>query len=401
MRTQGEEAKGPRDEQNKGNTEANPIDRRQEVKKWTNLFRQNRVATHGMALNYVPPQIIDGQTVVQLEVQDVKKEEEKWSATLIAYIVGENPGYNVMRRYIAQHWLDIGEQDLFLHEDDYYVIKFQNMDDMHRIFHVGPHTIRNRSIILKPWTPDFDISKEFLTDILLWVIFPKLPMSCWGNEALSKIASAVGKPLFADECTTKQTRISYARMLIEVNVTKTLTTEIMVMDPRGKVFQQAIGYEWKPVYCDKYQAIRYICQNHQGNKEQRVIQPQRRREAKKVTYEWRTKGPITKDMRNEEHDNAEGNMGETTKTPEVPYKAADGKTGMQQGEVQFILHHTTGGKGSNIKEMVDRGKNTLDFSFENFPMLTPQSSRISSKRGTPSTSVANNLPHDRGGECRN
>lgn len=68
LRTQGEEAKGPRDEQNKGNTEANPIDRGQEVKKWSNLFQQNRVSTHGMALKYVPLQIIDGQTVVQLEV---------------------------------------------------------------------------------------------------------------------------------------------------------------------------------------------------------------------------------------------------------------------------------------------------------------------------------------------
>ncbi|XP_019258271.1 PREDICTED: uncharacterized protein LOC109236533 [Nicotiana attenuata] len=182
------------------------------------------------------------------------------------------------------------------------------MEDMHKILYTGPHSIRNRPIILKPWTPDFDISKKFLTDIPVWVTFPKLPISCWGNGALSKIASAIGKPLFADECTTKQTRISYARMLIEVNVTKTLPMEIKVMDPRGRTFQQTIEYKWKPVYCDKCQVIGHICQNHQGGREQRVMQPQRKRETKKVTYEWRINGPIAQEARTDKQDNAEGTL---------------------------------------------------------------------------------------------
>ncbi|XP_070046819.1 uncharacterized protein [Nicotiana tomentosiformis] len=135
---------------------------------------------------------------------------------------------------------------------------------MHKVFYTGSRTIRNRPINLKPWTPEFDLTKEFLSDIPLWVIFPKLPMSCWGSEALSKIASAIGKPLFANECTTKKTRISYARMLIEVNVTRTLPIEITVLDPRGRKFQQELVYEWKLSYCDKCQTIGHVCHNQQG-----------------------------------------------------------------------------------------------------------------------------------------
>ncbi|XP_019240935.1 PREDICTED: uncharacterized protein LOC109221026 [Nicotiana attenuata] len=212
----------------------NPANRRAEPQAWANLFQQNRATTHGMTLRYIPPQIVDGQLV----------------------------------RYIAQHWIDIAETDLFLHDEGYYVIKFQSLVDMHKVFYPGPHTTRNRPIILKPWTPEFDLSKELLTDIPLWVIFPKLPMSCWGSKALSKIAGAIGKPLFADECTTKQTRISYARMLIEVNVTKTLPAEITVLNPRGRKFQQELVYERKPNYCDKCQTIGHVCHNQQGPREQ-------------------------------------------------------------------------------------------------------------------------------------
>ncbi|XP_016469076.1 uncharacterized protein LOC107791505 [Nicotiana tabacum] len=245
-----------------------------------------------MTLRYIPPQVVDRQPVVQLELQDVVEEEGKWNVAMIAYIIGENPGYNTMKRYIALHWLDITEPDLFLHDEGYYMIKFQSMVDMHKVFYDGPHTINNRPIIVKIWTPDFDLSQEFLADIPLWVILPKLPMSCWGSESLSKIASAIGKLLFADECTTKQTRISYARMLIEVNITKTLPTEITVMDPRGRKLQQQLAYDWKPNYCDKCQMIGHICPAQKGPKMQKNEKPKRRREQKKVTYEWRYKGPV-------------------------------------------------------------------------------------------------------------
>lgn len=65
----------------------------------------------------------------------------------------------------------------------------------------------------------------------------------------------IGKHLFADECTAKQKYISYARILIEVNVTQVLPTEIEVPDPYGKKFTQGVIYEWKPQYCQSCMVI--------------------------------------------------------------------------------------------------------------------------------------------------
>ncbi|XP_019255156.1 PREDICTED: uncharacterized protein LOC109233746 [Nicotiana attenuata] len=62
----------------------------------------------------------------------------------------------------------------------------------------------------------------------------------FGASFLKKISSVIRTPVFADECTTKQTRVSYARMLVEVNVTKELPTGIMFMDPYVKKFQQSV-----------------------------------------------------------------------------------------------------------------------------------------------------------------
>ena len=149
-----------------------------EKEPWVNMVKNNRVANNGMQLNYFPPQIVNGETMVQLEGKEVQEEEAKWKCALIAYVVDECPGYNVMNRYIMMNWSKAGKPTLFLHEEGYFIVKFQNMEDMNEILFSGPYTINNMPIILKQWCSDFDFVKEFLAEIPLWVNFPRLPLNC-------------------------------------------------------------------------------------------------------------------------------------------------------------------------------------------------------------------------------
>lgn len=139
------------------------------------------------------------------------------------------------------------------------------------ILYSGPYSINNRLIILKPWTADFNFNEEFPTEIPLWVNFPQLPMNCWGPKSLSMIASALGIPMRAYEYTAKQKRVSYAIILIEINVTTTLPDEITVMDPNGRTFQHAILYDWKQLFCEKCQVIGQLekrKRNHSWSKQE-------------------------------------------------------------------------------------------------------------------------------------
>jgi len=121
---------------------------------------------------------------------------------------------------------------------------------MNEVQYACSYSINNKPMILKQWCPEFDFNVEFLTELPLRVKFPSLPTSCWSRDSLSRIASVIGVPKYADECTTKQTRISFARILIEVNVTKPLPDKVTVIDPLGKTLQQSVVFEWKPDYCE-------------------------------------------------------------------------------------------------------------------------------------------------------
>nr|XP_009624247.1 uncharacterized protein LOC104115348 [Nicotiana tomentosiformis] len=171
----------------------------------------------------------------------------------------------------------------------------------------SPYTVNNKLLILKPWTVNFDFTKEFLTEIPLWVVLPNLPMSCWGGQSLSRIASAIGRPLYADECTSKQKRISYTRMLIEINVTRPLPSSVTMWEPEWRQFDQMIEYDWKPDFCEVCLKIGQCCKQIEAEKH-KVEQPRRRRRPignaqpapqqapqpvgpQKVIQEWRTKKP--------------------------------------------------------------------------------------------------------------
>lgn len=95
---------------------------------WVELFQKNPSASRGVSLDYR-----NGETVVQLDKTAMEKENGKWRRALIAYVKGEAPGYNYMRRYLERTW-DVAKPEIYLHEDGYYVVQFQSSKTCNRFY---------------------------------------------------------------------------------------------------------------------------------------------------------------------------------------------------------------------------------------------------------------------------
>ncbi|XP_075075758.1 uncharacterized protein LOC142162812 [Nicotiana tabacum] len=227
---------------------------------WANMVEENKLATKGMELRFVPPTIINGEKFAELTHEDVKTENEKWKFALIGYMVGDTPTIAAMERYVAVQGNFETKPKIYYHNAGYFVINFSCEEDKSQLLCVGPHMMNNRPIILKPRTSDFNFDEEELKTILILVKLPNLPLSCWSPIALSKIGSGLGLPLYADDCTTNSTRISYATILVEIDVTRELSNIVKVKDPQGRMFEQALWYDWKPIYCPKCLQIGHKCQ---------------------------------------------------------------------------------------------------------------------------------------------
>lgn len=88
-------------------------------------------------------------------------------------------------------------------------------------------------MILKEWSPGFNLQKDLLRTLPIWIKLPQLPLHLWGVRRLNKIGSAIGKPLVTDECIPSKLRVSYACILLEVDITQKLETKITIKDCEG------------------------------------------------------------------------------------------------------------------------------------------------------------------------
>lgn len=97
---------------------------------------------------------------------------------------------------------------VYYHNAGYFVIKFDSVAERDVVIQSGPYMLNNRPTMLREWKADFDFNEEVLKTIPLWIKLPNLPLNCWGMDSLSRIGSGLGKPVYADDCTTKVDRIT-------------------------------------------------------------------------------------------------------------------------------------------------------------------------------------------------
>jgi hypothetical protein len=100
--------------------------------------------------------------------------------------------------------------------------------------------------------PDyFDFDTSDMVRLPIWVKFPNLPLQCWSPLCLSKLASVIGKPVYYDSPTTSITRLSYARVLVEIDLLAELPSSINTTLPNGVSKPQVVLYESLPWFCKK------------------------------------------------------------------------------------------------------------------------------------------------------
>ncbi|KAL2251644.1 UNVERIFIED_CONTAM: hypothetical protein Sindi_2286700 [Sesamum indicum] len=97
------------------------------------------------------------------------------------------------------------------------------------------------------WTPTFTPTQESSV-VPIWVCFPELPAHLFGKEALFSVASMVGSPLQIDALTLNKSKLSQARVCVEIDLLKPIIEEFD-LHINGVTIVQKVVYEYLPEYC--------------------------------------------------------------------------------------------------------------------------------------------------------
>ncbi|KAB5545312.1 hypothetical protein DKX38_013424 [Salix brachista] len=106
-----------------------------------------------------------------------------------------------------------------LHDSSWLIFCLNSFEAMLKVLGDSPHSIKGKPLVVQSMPLYFDFSPPVLVYAPVWVRLPNLLLECWTPECMSKICSVLGMPLHMDTHTIKMTRPSFARIMVELDLT--------------------------------------------------------------------------------------------------------------------------------------------------------------------------------------
>ncbi|KAL0378725.1 UNVERIFIED_CONTAM: hypothetical protein Sradi_3178000 [Sesamum radiatum] len=224
---------------------------------YAGLFSTNRRLMDEKKLR----KIEDKDETLKLDTNDLIDFRSKLGHCLVGYIAGKFSGLKAIGA-LSKSW----GATFQLQASGWLVFKFATEEDMQRIVTGGPYLVFGRQLMLKSITACFGFQEDDISLTPVWGTLPSLLLECWNPNALSKIGSRLGNPVAMDSLTMNIERISYARILVEVDASKELVDRVEFILPDGTARKQPVRYEFTPKFCTTCNRFGHLRDSCQGNR---------------------------------------------------------------------------------------------------------------------------------------
>ncbi|PNX89783.1 putative NBS resistance protein, partial [Trifolium pratense] len=136
----------------------------------------------------------------------------------------------------------------------FYEFHFDSFEDMRLAWSSGTVNLKPGLLRLSKWTNDFSTSRPRQTHAQVWIRLMELPQEYWRQRTLFEIASAMGTPLTLDDSTKHRTFGHYARILVDMDLSRRIFDEVVV-EREGFALKIEVIYERLPDFCSHCQTI--------------------------------------------------------------------------------------------------------------------------------------------------
>lgn len=126
----------------------------------------------------------------------------------------------------------------------YYCVRFTQTRDYEFVFNGGTWLIADHYLPIRRWTPYFRSHEATIDKVTAWIRFPSMPIEFYDREILRTMAEKIGRFVNVDKTTTDVSRGKFARLSVEIDLSKPLVPYIY------------IGNRWQRV---EYEGLRMMC----------------------------------------------------------------------------------------------------------------------------------------------
>ncbi|XP_072066711.1 uncharacterized protein [Arachis hypogaea] len=153
---------------------------------------------------------------------------EPYREALVIKVLDKNYSYTALSHKLRMVWRIKGGFDMLDVGFGYFMVKFDACEDREKVMLGGPWLIDGHYVAVKPWDIDFWPCEQSFGSMLVWVRISGLPIWCYQEQAMMRIASAIGVPIKVDLATKLAERGRYARVCVQINLGLPVIKHIIV-----------------------------------------------------------------------------------------------------------------------------------------------------------------------------
>jgi hypothetical protein len=170
----------------------------------------------------------------------LSKMEEKriyrpWKRGVIVKLLGRRIGYKALETRLKQMWVRKGIINIIDLGNDYYLVAFSHQEDQYAALMNGPWFIYDHYLTVKEWSPNFHPASDTIKTVAVWIRISGLPIEYYDAKVLKSVGDRVGRTVKVDKNTLTQERGKYARLCVEVDLTKPLLAMFTIKDRKYNV----------------------------------------------------------------------------------------------------------------------------------------------------------------------
>lgn len=188
----------------------------------------------------------DGEPVITIGKEVIEAMNGLWKQCMIVKVLGRSIPIAVLTRKLKEMWRPRAVMSVMDLPRQFFMVRFEEEDEYLTALTGGPWRAFGSYLMVQAWSPEFEPMRDDIVTTPVWVRLSNIPVNLYHKSILMGIAKGLGKPLKVDATTLNFERARFARVCVEVNLSKPLKGSVII---NGERF--FVAYEGLTNICSK------------------------------------------------------------------------------------------------------------------------------------------------------
>ncbi|CAN0906412.1 hypothetical protein LINGRAHAP2_LOCUS24233 [Linum grandiflorum] len=153
---------------------------------------------------------------------------QAWRSALVVRGLGRKVPYLQLAHRLNYLWARNGPLQISDLCNGCFLVRFRCREDYDLAISGGPWMLGDTYLIVHHWFKGCNPWTNQVTQAMAWIQLPDLPIELYNPEAVLRIASRIGKPVRVDRATKEGARGKYARVCVDIDLSKRLLLKYKV-----------------------------------------------------------------------------------------------------------------------------------------------------------------------------